>query len=83
MGGRKGDADFVPFCFEEFGPILYTAIAGDEARTELAQYDVTIADLLDAGLVTSGQRIRMPYKPRNGDQRSYEGAICDGGSIEL
>lgn len=68
---------------EEFGPVLNATVEDDDARTELARYDVTIADLLDAGFVIAGQRIRMPYKPRSGDQRNYEGAICDDGSIEL
>jgi hypothetical protein len=68
---------------EEFGPVLDTAIADEDSLTELARYDVTVADLIDAEFVTAGQRIRMPYKPRNGDQRNYEATICDDGSIEL
>ncbi len=68
---------------EEFGPVLDTAIVDNDARTELARYDVTVADLVDADFLMAGQRIRMPYKPRNGDQRNYEGTICEDGSIEL
>lgn len=68
---------------EEFGPVLDTAIVDEDVRTELARYDVTVADLVDADFLTAGQRLRMPYKPRNGDQRNYEGTICEEGSIEL
>jgi hypothetical protein len=68
---------------EEFGPVLDTAIVDEEVRTELARYDVTVADLVDSDFLTAGQRLRMPYKPRNGDQRNYMGTICEDGSIEL
>jgi hypothetical protein len=68
---------------EEFGPVLDTAVRDDESRTELARYDVTITDLLDAKMLTVGQRLQMPYKPRNGSPRNYEAKICEDGSIEL
>ena len=68
---------------EEFGPVAVTAIDDDETQSEKARFDVTISDLIDAGLVTIGQRLLMPYKPRNGEQRTYEGVICDDGSIEV
>lgn len=68
---------------EEFGPVAATAVEDDETQAEKARYDVTVADLIDAGLVTVGQCLLMPYKPRNGSQRTYEGIICDDGSIEV
>jgi len=68
---------------EEFGPVLDTAIEDDDARKETARFDVTVTDLLDAKLVHVGQKLQMRYKPRNGDQRNYEGTICDDGSIEI
>ena len=68
---------------EEFGPVAATAVEDDESQSENARYDVTLADLIDAGLVTIGQRLLMPYKPRNGEQRTYEGIVCDDGSIEV
>lgn len=68
---------------EEFGPIVDTGQNEEESKTELARYDVTIADLIDAGLLTIGQKLHMPYKPRNGEHKNYEAAICDDGSIEL
>jgi len=68
---------------EEFRPVLDTAVQDEESRTELARYDVTIADLLDAKMLTVGQRLQMPYKPRNGSPRNYEATVCADGSIEL
>jgi hypothetical protein len=68
---------------EEFGPILDTEIVDEDISTELARYDVTLADLVDTDFLSAGQRLRMPYKPRNGGQRNYEGIICEDGSIEL
>jgi hypothetical protein len=68
---------------EEFGPVLDTAPEGDGTRTAMARYDVTIRDLLDADFLHAGQRVSMPYKPRIGSQRNYEGTICDDGSIEV
>lgn len=68
---------------EEFGPVLDTGQIDEESQTELARYDVTITDLVDAKMLQVGQRLQMPYKPRNGDQRNYEGRICDDGSIEV
>jgi hypothetical protein len=68
---------------EEFGPVVDTGKNEEESKTELARYDVTIADLIDAGLIAIGQKLHMTYKPRNGDQKVYEATVCDDGSIEL
>jgi hypothetical protein len=68
---------------EEFGPIVDTGQNSNESQTELARYDVTLADLIDAEMVHVGQRLHMPYKPRNGEQRDYVATITDDGSIQL
>jgi hypothetical protein len=68
---------------EEFGPELDTARNEADSCTELARYNVTIADLVEAELLRAGQQLHMPYKPRNGEQRSYTATICYDGSIEL
>ncbi len=68
---------------EEFGPVFDTGQEDNETETELARRGVTIADLLDAEMLHVGQRLQMPYKPRNGDQRNYEAIICDDGSMEV
>lgn len=68
---------------EEFGPVIDTGRDEEESKEELARYDVTISDLLDAGFLNAGQKLHMPYKPRNGEQRNYIATICEDGSIEL
>lgn len=68
---------------EEFGPVIDTGRDEEESKEELARYDVTISDLLDAGFLNAGQKLHMPYKPRNGEQRNYIATICEDGSIDL
>jgi hypothetical protein len=68
---------------EEFGPVVDSGQNDEESRTELARYDVTISDLLDAKMLNAGQRLHMSYKPRNGQHRDYVATICADGSIEL
>ncbi len=68
---------------EEFGPIVDTAQNEEDSKTELARYDVTVTDLIDANLLHAGQKLHMPYKPRNGEARDYQAIICEDGSIEL
>lgn len=68
---------------EEFGPIVDTGQNANESETELARYDVTLADLIDAEMVHVGQRLHIPYKPRNGEHRDYVATITEDGSIQL
>lgn len=66
---------------EEYRPDLDT---GDsEGETRMARHDTTVGDLIDAGLLTVGQVVRMTYKPRDGEQAVYEGKLLEGGSIEV
>lgn len=70
---------------EEFKPELDTEEESKpkKANTTIAQYDVEIKDLINAGLLVTGEKIVMMYKPRNGQQKKYEGKILDDGSIEV
>lgn len=68
---------------EEFGPVLDTVPAPNNLETETVRYDVTIAALIEAGLLHAGQGLVMPYKPRNGESRTYNATICQNGTIEL
>ena len=68
---------------EEFGPVVDTAQYEVQSSVELARYDVSVMDLINDGMLQVGQRLQMPYKPRNGEQRIYEGTICGDGSIEV
>lgn len=68
---------------EEFGPVVDTATNEEQSSAELARYDVSVMDLIDAGKLQVGQRLQMSYKPRTGDPQEYEGTVCGDGSIEL
>jgi hypothetical protein len=70
---------------EEFKPELDTEEESkpQSANTEIAQYDVELADLVNANLLTVGERLTMVYKPRNGQQKRYEASVLEDGSLEL
>jgi hypothetical protein len=67
---------------EEFRPAFDSENeTSDSARQ--ARYDVTLSDLIKKGLLRSGQKLLMSWKPRNGDKRVFEGFVRDGGEIEV
>jgi hypothetical protein len=70
---------------EEFKPELDTEEEGkpQKANTEIAQYDVELTDLVNANLLTVGEKLSMIYKPRNGQQKKYESTVLEDGSLEL
>jgi Restriction Enzyme Adenine Methylase Associated len=70
---------------EEFKPELDTEEESkpSKANTEIAQYDVELTDLVNAKLLTIGERLSMPYKPRNGQPKKYEAVVLEDGSLEV
>jgi predicted Zn finger-like uncharacterized protein len=48
---------------------------------ERTRYQVTLADLVRAGLLHAGDKLLMAWKPRDGDQRVFEGTITATGEI--
>lgn len=70
---------------EEFKPELDTEEESkpQKANTEIAQYDVELPDLLNANLLTVGEKLSMAYKPRNGQLKKYEAVVLEDGSLEL
>ncbi|REJ93507.1 MAG: hypothetical protein DWQ34_05600 [Planctomycetota bacterium] len=67
---------------EEFRPVLETGTDESTAQ-QIARYDVSITDLIDADLLAPGQRLVMPYKPRNGEQRTYKATVLSDGTLEV
>ncbi|MBK7692117.1 MAG: hypothetical protein IPJ31_13770 [Bacteroidetes bacterium] len=51
---------------EEFKPALDTEEESKppKANTEIALYDVELTDLVNANLLTVGERLSMAYKPK-------------------
>ena len=70
---------------EEFKPELDTEQEAEQpkANSEINRYDVEIIDLINGGLLNINDKLIMLYKPRNGEQKKYEGLITKDGSIEL
>lgn len=70
---------------EEFKPELDTEEESQpqKANTQIAQYDVELIDLVNAGLLQLSDNLVMTYKPRNGQQRKYEAKILEDGSLEV
>jgi hypothetical protein len=70
---------------EEFKPELDTEEESkpQKANTEIAQYDVELTDLVKANLLTVGEKLTMPYRPRNGQPKKYEATVLEDGSLEL
>lgn len=70
---------------EEFKPELDTEEEGNpqELNATIQQYDVVLSDLISANLLKIGDKLSMPYKPRNGQARKYDAIILEDGSLEL
>lgn len=66
---------------DEYRPVFETF---DESETTQvnAFYDVTISDLVEAGLLAPGQELVMTYKPRGAAARqTYTAIVSDSGDI--
>ena len=52
-------------------------------QTGIKVYDVTLQDLVDAGLMKAGDKLLMTYKPKNAseDRKTYEVTVQDDGSL--
>jgi hypothetical protein len=64
-------------------PILSTIETEKESKADMAQYDVSILDLIQKGIIKAGEKLKMVYGPRNGEKKTYEGVIGDDGSITI
>lgn len=70
---------------EEFRPELDTEEERNPQKTnaEIVQYDVELADLVNANLIFVGETLSMAYKPRNGQGKRYEAKVLEDGSLEV
>lgn len=68
---------------EEFKPTLDTEHGSplDEGERNITTYDVSIQDLIEGGLIHPGEKLTMPYKPRNGQANSYEAVVNEDGTL--
>jgi hypothetical protein len=68
---------------ENFKPTFETQEGEETADSSKAVYDVSLADLIQGGILEAGDKICMTYKARKGEKKSYEGTILKDGSIEV
>ena len=68
---------------EEYRPILDTTEEKEEPKSGIAYYDVSLADLIDAGLLAVGDELAMRYRPKGGNQTEYKAVVTEDGSLEV
>lgn len=66
---------------EEYRPVLDTTEEKVKPKSGIAYYDVSLADLLEAGLLSVGDELMMNYKPRGGNKKKYKAAVTEDGSM--
>jgi hypothetical protein len=64
-------------------PVLSTIEDDKESKAAIAQYDVSVFDLIDGGFIKIGDKLKMSYGPRKGDKKDYEGVVNEDGSITV
>lgn len=68
---------------EEYRPVLDTTDRNDQPKSGIRTYDVSLADLVNAGLLGEGIELTLSYKPRGGKRKTYKGVITSDGSITV
>lgn len=68
---------------EEYRPVLDTSDRNSKPKSGITTYDVSISDLMEAGLIIENEQVTMPYKPRGGAKKTYKGQINSDGSITV
>jgi hypothetical protein len=68
---------------EEYRPVLDTKeMEESAARGSIASYDISVQDLIGAGLLMPGSKLYMSYKPKSTQERkTYEVVVEDDGSL--
>lgn len=68
---------------EEYRPVLDTTDRNDQPKSGIQTYDVSLTDLVNAGLLSEGDVVFLSYKPRGGKRKTYKGGISADGSITV
>jgi hypothetical protein len=67
---------------EEYRPVLDTQ-DDSTSRSGLTRYEVGLADLIAAGLLTPGENLYLTYGPKNVKRKTYQSVVQEDGSISL
>ena len=65
---------------DEYRPVFDTT-SGSEGSGGNAYYDVSMPDLLEAGMLVDGQELKMTYGPRGGVRQNYSASVRADGNI--
>lgn len=68
---------------EEYRPALDTTERNEQPKSGIRTYDVSLADLINAGLLSEETELSLSYKPRGGKQKNYRGILSSDGSITV
>lgn len=83
LGNSKNIIYEIP---EEYRPVLDTKeVAQDQDSESIASYEVSISDLLSAGLITGGSKLYLSYKRRgdSGQRQNFIATILDNGDLNI
>jgi hypothetical protein len=69
---------------DEFRPAFDTSPESEVSDSGKTSYDVSMADLIGAGLFAPGQVLSMVYRARGGgDRKQYHATVCEDGGMEV
>ncbi|MCK9365008.1 MAG: hypothetical protein M0P74_15580 [Syntrophales bacterium] len=68
---------------EEYRPVLDTTERNGQQKSGIRTYDVALADIVNAGMLSEGAELTLSYKPRGGKQEIYKGVLSSDGSITV
>lgn len=68
---------------EEYRPALDTTDRNDQPKSGIRTYDVSLADLVNEGLLSESTELILSYKPRGGKRKTYKGVLVSDGSITV
>ncbi len=66
---------------DEYQPVFDTTSRSQDTQQGKAVYNVSIADLLEAGMLKEGQQLKMEYGPRGGVRAIYTAKISEDGNL--
>jgi len=79
--GKSGEIAYeIP---EELRPAFDTSNNGNEPKSGIRTYDVSISDLIGEGILSNNQELLMNYKQRGGKQRSFTATVEKDGALKV
>lgn len=68
---------------EEYRPVLDTTDRNAKTKSGIRTYEVSVSDLMVAGLLAEGQQVSFSYKPRGGQRKTFKGTLSEDSSLEV